>query len=402
MPLVFVHGVGSRENEQYRKNLYQRNDFFKSTVLKQVFNNSNTEIFNPMWGKHVPEMPEDNPIIPLPGADGEWEGLGPDSNLMSEMIPAVHIGDKVPEDKKLVTLAQQSFPDFIDQLWIRAAHLPEVDNNEKKMSELVEAGIVASAYAKENPNPDWAVESANDDELLERLIRELQGWTQGNLTSSDLQSLGAGDRIFGFLKKGARRFKRGVIDIPQDILLRKFRPSLTVRTVRFFGDVFYYQASRGTQDNPGSIVSTVLNDLLKAREIADRRQEKLIVVGHSMGGNILYDILTYFDTTLKVDIFATVGCQASLFKQLALFAQQKEDERSGVLEQGKAPKPPAVDKWLNIFDPQDVLGFAFEPEFQGVEDFVFESDGGISSAHGDYFKRIRFYERLTDRILNNI
>ncbi|MDJ0713473.1 MAG: hypothetical protein QNJ54_04545 [Prochloraceae cyanobacterium] len=402
MPLVFVHGVGSRENEQYRKNLYQRNDFFKNTVLKQVFNNPNTEIFNPMWGKHVPEMPEDNPIIPLPGADAELQSFGPDSNLMSEMIPAVHVGDKVPEDKKLLTLAQQSFPDFIDQLWIRAAHLPEVDNDERRRSELVEAGIVASAYAQENPNPDWAVESANDDELLERLIRELEGWTRSNVSSTNFESMGAEDRLFGWLKKGARIIKRRVTDIPKDILLRKFRPSLTLRTVRFFGDVFYYQAYRGKPNNPGSIVSTVLNDLLKAREIADRRQEKLIVVGHSMGGNILYDILTYFDTTLKVDIFATVGCQASLFKQLALFAKQKEDQSSGVLEQGKAPKPPAVDKWHNIFDPQDVLGFAFEPEFEGVEDFVFESDGGISSAHGDYFKRIRFYERLTDRILNNI
>ena len=178
MPLVFVHGVGSRNNQQFRDNLYKRNAFFQNTVLKKIFNpDTDHEIFNPMWGEHVPEMPENNPIIPIPRTRqsqhlGPSQPFGPESNLMSTKISAVHIGDRVPKEKKLLTLAQQSFPDFIDQLWIEAAYLPEVDNNQKKTSKLVEAGIVASAYAQENPTPDWVVESANDDELLRRLIED--------------------------------------------------------------------------------------------------------------------------------------------------------------------------------------------------------------------------------------
>ncbi len=367
MPLVFVHGVGSRENDQYRKNLYQRNAFFQRTVLKEIFNNPDTQIFNPMWGKHIPEMPENNPIIPLPKTYLKYQAFCADSNLMSGMIPAVHIGDEVPEDKRLLTLAQQSFPDFIDQLWISAAHSPEVESDDQKTSELVEAGIVASEYAQENPSPDWIAEAASDDEFIDKLVEKLEGWSHGNTSitavSTTFQSLGAGNRVIRWLKTSAKRIKKRFTDLPNDFLLRTMRPNITQITVRFFGDVFYYQTYRGTKDKPGSIVSTVGKDLLEARRIADDLPEKLIVVGHSMGGNILYDLLTYFEPNLKVDMLVTVGCQASLFKQLGLFTKQKEDEILGSFGKVKAPEPTGVDKWLNIFDPQDVLGFAFEPEF---------------------------------------
>ena len=51
-----------------------------------------------------------------------------------------------------------------------------------------------------------------------------------------------------------------------------------------------------------------------------------------------------------------------------------------------------------MFDPQDILSFAFEPEFDGVTDYFYESPGGLRGAHGDYFQGIRFYERLVARL----
>jgi hypothetical protein len=66
---------------------------------------------------------------------------------------------------------------------------------------------------------------------------------------------------------------------------------------------------------------------------------------------------------------------------------------------GKAARPLKVKRWLNVYDPQDILSFVFNPEFNDVEDFAFDSPGGPFTAHGDYFLRASFFDRLLKRLL---
>ncbi|MGK7880004.1 MAG: hypothetical protein AB4060_07890 [Crocosphaera sp.] len=389
MPLIFVHGVSVREtNDEYWDNLARRDAKFRQTVLKRVLNNSSAQIFNPMWGNDVPEIPRPNPIIPPPFPNAPE--FGQKNNIVA-------IPDNTNNEQKLLTLAKNSFPNFIDLLWMDAERLPEVQNNQALLFSLIDAGITASKNAQKDPKPDFINQAIDDEELIDLLIEALKKWNIGESTSSP--SFGKQEQVLNAVKTSALEFISKTKNVPDNMILGLLRPSLTQRAIEFFGDALYYQTNRGTKLSPGAIINTIKSVLIEAYEISVNKQEKLIVVGHSMGGNILYDILTYFEPELEVDILVTVGCQASLFRQLKLFTVQDYGEMSTYPEETLLPKPSKVGKWLNVFDPQDILGFAFEPVFEDVEDFFYESPGGIFTAHNDYFKRIDFYERLTQRLL---
>jgi hypothetical protein len=422
MPLVFVHGVANRKSPEYDKLVDLRNGMFQSTVLKYYLANEHAAVFNPMWGDLVPVFPEQNLIIPPPDmSGGRFTAFG--ARQLSEIaLPAFYFGSRVPQGERLLALARQSFTSFVDQLWQAAALSPQVEGDPHREAEMAEAGLALAGYAVENPSPAWLKTVADDLELLEELAKALEKWRKGprpapptptpagvpaqpgllapgtTVQPPAFQAFGVADKVMGWLRGAATGLQQAAVDIPNDYLLEQFRPGLTKGLVLFFGDVFSYLANRGTVDNPGTIPTKILEDLLLARAEADKRREKLVVISHSMGGNIMYDLLTYFKPDLQVDDFVTIGCQASVFKQLALFKGQELKVLPGGFAQPKAPRPANVKRWLNIFDPQDILSFAFEPEFDGVSDYYFESPGSTLTAHGDYFKRIRFYERLLVRL----
>ena len=123
---------------------------------------------------------------------------------------------------------------------------------------------------------------------------------------------------------------------------------------------------------------------------------KLIVICHSFGGEILYDILTHFDPTLQIDCFITVGSQVGLFEEMKLYIESKPSSN------GPPPvkiRPPAcVKRWLNVFDLNDVLSYRVEPVFEGVSDFAYDTGYSTLGAHGGYFQRPSFYRRLAARL----
>ena len=299
-------------------------------------------------------------------------------------------------EKRLLSVAKRSFPEAIDLLWHETSLGPDVHGDADREATLLAAGTAASVYAQENPSPDWVHGVADDNAFLEELIKELEKWGQsGAPKPPSVQPFGALDDLLGWLKGAAQTVQQKLVDIPTDALLRAFRPGLTKGLVLFFGDILFYQNTRGAERYPGQIIQTILKSLQEARAQADAKGEKLVVVGHSMGGNILYDIFTYYAKALVVDAFITVKCQASLLKQMKVFRIQE----NGAFGSGqKAPKPDNVKSWFNIFDPQDILSFAFEPDFNGVTDYVFETLGGVLGAHGGYFERVRFYERMVARL----
>jgi hypothetical protein len=59
---------------------------------------------------------------------------------------------------------------------------------------------------------------------------------------------------------------------------------------------------------------------------------------------------------------------------------------------------PNVAHWVNVFDYNDVLGFAASKIFDGVEDFAYSTGKGVAKAHGSYFVMPSFYRRLADHI----
>ncbi|MBX3075038.1 hypothetical protein KF913_14000 [Candidatus Obscuribacterales bacterium] len=64
---------------------------------------------------------------------------------------------------------------------------------------------------------------------------------------------------------------------------------------RFLGDVFTYLHKRGNAANPGAIPKCVIESLIQCRKIQmERNGEPIVVLSHSMGGQIMYDVITHF------------------------------------------------------------------------------------------------------------
>jgi pimeloyl-ACP methyl ester carboxylesterase len=136
----------------------------------------------------------------------------------------------------------------------------------------------------------------------------------------------------------------------------------------------------------------VESDLLLARDAVDRDDSMLVVVGHSLGGVIAYDLLTAFRPDIEVDLLVTVGSQVALLEELTLLASPSDPSVPG-RDTPRVPRPPNLRAWLNVFDETDLLGFQAGSVFEGVSDHRYQT-GAIIGAHGRYLDGLRFHRRL--------
>jgi hypothetical protein len=182
-------------------------------------------------------------------------------------------------------------------------------------------------------------------------------------------------------------------------VVRAARPGTNRKAILFLGDIFEYLANRGTPGSgEGRIVQVVAGDFAQAAA-SQGANDPLIIVAHSMGGIISYDILTYFRPNLVCDLFVTVGSQVGVFAELGLLRAVPVDRSSPPdPNRTKAKVPTNIKRWINVFDPADVLGFKADGVFDRVEDYAFSSNVSSLTAHGMYFDRPHFYERLRARI----
>jgi len=144
------------------------------------------------------------------------------------------------------------------------------------------------------------------------------------------------------------------------------RDEASPRFARFLGDIFAYLYDGGTPSKRSSIRQEIAADVNTAAREARSQGGKLVMIGHSLGGVILCDMLSDpasgLDPGLKIDLLATVGSQPGLFQEMSLFG-------TTVKGPPKAPRPGAVGRWWNVYDPVDLLSFRCAPIFQDVLDF---------------------------------
>ena len=177
-------------------------------------------------------------------------------------------------------------------------------------------------------------------------------------------------------------------------LLEHFRRDLSSKGLRFLGDVFVY-LQHGRTANP-SISDRVKKGILDAAPHtgADGRREPFVVVTHSFGSEILYDLLTSGELDeVTIDLWVTVGAQTSLFAEMRLFAKSPTDIPSNTVKH--LGKPKNVRKWINFYDLADVLSYLHAPVFgQEVVDIKVSEGANLTNAHGHYFVTPTFYDRI--------
>jgi hypothetical protein len=454
MPLVFIHGVNVREGTTPKKKrefadaVDARNRLFRSIGLAGLVPSPGAlHIENPYWGAHGVTFSHD--LASVPGSGTEKFGLSPDdlpSRVLTETLPpsVAEKAVKTPgaETALLLTLAREdpkrSLALAIDAVVATAAQSgvegdPDVG---KENDALASFAAAATKYLRSAPDTAWLFAAhprtgqpllQDDNQFLEALVVRIKPFA----------SPADGPEIFGGLKlldrlkiaglalgQAARTTSRAVATVARGVvgaatgavgaavsasagaaigaaaggapgaLLRLLRPGATQRVGLFVGDVFKYLDLRGDTKAPGDVVKVVCDALRRAADAKSPHDSKLVVVAHSMGGNIVYDIVTHFDPTIAIDMLVTVGSQVALFKEMSLYLEDK----TVPVKAGKWPRPASVAAWLNVFDPLDVLAFAAGGVFNSVTDYAFSTQASILDAHSTYFYRPTFHERLRVRM----
>jgi hypothetical protein len=180
--------------------------------------------------------------------------------------------------------------------------------------------------------------------------------------------------------------------------LAELRPAANEFVARFLGDVLTYIQQREVGGEPGEIPKRVLSALRLAHERKTGTGEPIVVVTHSMGGQLVHDALAYFAprqglADVKVDYWFSCGAQVSFFAELALLRGQPDPAPTE-----KLPRPANVLAWRNYYDPNDLVGFVMAPVFEGVTDEEYDTGYGLALAHTGYLGRPSFFEKMANRI----
>jgi hypothetical protein len=186
------------------------------------------------------------------------------------------------------------------------------------------------------------------------------------------------------------------------VVAGEFRPMLNAFVTRFLGDLLYYMVGRGTDKAPGPIPSVLIEELKRADENKMNRKEPLVLLTHSMGGQIAYDtIMTFLPTAasnIKVDFWCATASQVGFFEELNMFLASSKDNSKDTGK--KTPVPNAhLGHWWNVWDPNDILSFTTNGIFaNGIDDETYWSGMSLAAAHGGYLERPSFYRKFAEKL----
>jgi hypothetical protein len=383
MPLVFVHGVATRQTPEYQATVRQRDTLFKTLVLP-----ANASIFDPDWGSNGVRFSPNLPWLPEPGA-AEAFAVGGGQGASNTSISRIA---SVKPDQAI----DLAFAAGLEQRARAATKLNNVD--EALQPGDVEAFKAAVRYLETGADRTAFGPNDTDQTFLTTLASEIKPHAAGAIP----EAMGLADGL-SWIGQGLKDLVDPIRNAASDTVLRLIRRPLSEQVALFLGDIFVYLRWREVDSagaRPNRIFAPIIEDLGKAAAMRSPA-DPLIVVCHSLGGVILYDLLSdatsvtkiesASGTKLKVDAWVTVGSQPGLFADMKLYSAVPG--AGGLL-----PRPPPVCAWLNVYDYTDVLSFRCARIFTDVEDLEFDNISGVFEAHSAYFKRPSFYQKLRKRV----
>lgn len=394
MPLVFVHGVATRQTSLYKAQVVQRDALFRSMVFK----NDKVVVENPDWGSFAVQFSEDLRWIPAPKGNQAFGGA-------TEQFSVEDL-DGVLDLGQLALLDAQQAVDLVA--------MAALDVEAREASELDQPGSAASGDAIK-----FAVsagEYLNQQGVIDSISPIGIGSLQANSNSAFAEALeaeikGTGDTqayaVGGWIRDKIGQLGGLIGNGLSDAALRAKRRDLSRSVSYFLGDIFVYLRGRdnlGPAGTRAQLFEPIIASLASAMKAQRNANEPFVVVGHSLGGVLLYDMLTDNAVRqqieergagpIKIDALFTVGSQPGFFADLGLYAIGRPTSDA------KLPMPEGVERWLNVFDFTDVFSFRCEPMFDRVEDFGYDTVTDLLHAHSAYFQRPSFYERMRKRLFD--
>lgn len=174
---------------------------------------------------------------------------------------------------------------------------------------------------------------------------------------------------------------------------------------RFIGDVFTYLHRRGDAAQPGPIPQCVINELVELREIQKARSgEPIVVLSHSMGGQIMYDMVTHFLPQLpeledvRIDFWCASASQVGFFEELKLFLNSSPDYGAHASRLVPFPSRKHLGHWWNVWDHNDIVSYSTDGIIEGVDDEAYNSGMDIVTAHLGYLLLPSFYRKFAVKL----
>ena len=397
MPLVFVHGVATRPSAEYAAAVKQRDALFRSLVFKR----SDTKIINPDWGSFGVEFGDDLPWLPYPIGNEAFDAGG---DVGTAALGTEALDERLNLGALAGTDAEQAV-DLVAMATLDAAIRSATEiglPDEAASDEAIEIALAIGAYLeakgtidRDRPVAVPALVSNDNSEFADALESEIEQ------AKGDIQAFGIGDQIRNAIGYLTRLVSNGA----SDAVLKLTRRDLSRGVSFFLGDVFVYLRGRddpGVQGTRARIFKPIFDALVEGVKAPRPGSEPFVVVCHSLGGVILYDMLTdpticadleaAIGSPIRIDALFTVGSQPGFFADLGLYPGGRPTAGT------KLKMPDGVAAWMNVFDFTDVFSFRCEHIFEGVRDFGYDTVTDLLHAHGSYFLRPSYYKRMRARL----
>lgn len=443
MPLVFVHGVNTRDtDEDYVRSVAARKTMFEQIVVPVVVNRgfANFAVAEDIyWGDlgvtfgwNLRAVPQTSVLESLGPADAAVANLDL-MEVISESATSSGAVEKLGADQPLAAAAKKApaalvramFAPEAEQFAPRDDQPPKAPLSSQEQQKVSAQGVhlalmlmavddLAQALG-ENPG---LIQGATDSEVASKIQAEVQQRYQARAqkildaeAAAKTEHLGKfGDAIgwaASHLKSTIDAAKKAVGTAVAEtgrgaslVALKQFRDGVSRRGLRFLGDVFVY-LHHGRTATP-SIYERVKKGLLALNSPAvnDGKREPFVLVTHSFGSEIVYDLLTTGALDdLTIDLWVTAGAQTSLFAEMQLFSGMKLPLPADTSKYSLG-RPANVHKWVNFYDAADVLSYLHAPVFgdAAVKDIPVRAQANLSNAHGHYFADPEFYRQIAQEI----
>ncbi|MFF9428635.1 serine aminopeptidase domain-containing protein [Streptomyces sp. NPDC014746] len=411
MPLVYVHGIANRRERGAHREDALRDAMFREHLLARLTGGAAHTVRTAHWGDLGGSLAWNGDSFP----QGRVEMLGGDdplAELSQEVIDDIARTTEPEPHRLVLDVALRSLPDALDLLFVAAglsgtSQLP-ADGLARLSRILTDQYEDTDRPGRGGELHPWLTGLRSDADLIEALAAradEKDGPAPGNKASArtplPAQRETLGNRSLSgawkSLRSGAGRLGRTAASRLLARPVARLRTAGVEKVPLLIGDVTAYLARRGTREEPGPLVRRVAGVLDEA--MAERTDDlPLYVIAHSMGGNIVHDILTHYRPELRVDALVTVGSQVGLFEELKLFRESDPAVTGG--SGARVPRAAAAARWLNVVDEADPLAFHAEPVFSGVTDYTYAS--GRPWAHSAALHQPTFHARLARRLVEGV
>ncbi|KSV67426.1 hypothetical protein N185_30550 [Sinorhizobium sp. GW3] len=401
MPIIYVHGVNTRDGKHFEP----VREYLRRIVAPSIAPDpENVSISAADWFQLCDE-PKcggiSRPTTALLGHGAEVERTELFDAIIAKLPksgpanPVFISGQAAPLNE--LSRVEGLAPDDLADLITVAVTSNSVDNLQR-----ARIGIAADRVVR-----NQAIQrSVKDASSLQEQLGILTASVQADV---EQQSALAGHGAAQFLRNMRDRVNEGLsrtISSPvaaAGLITAELRPTLNDFVTRFLGDLLFYMTRRGTPDAPGDIPKVLISALEFATKTDRARSgEPTVLLTHSMGGQIAYDVLTSFlpaaRSEAKVDFWCATASQVGYFEELNMFLASSEEYCSA---RGRpTPLPRAhLGRWWNVWDPNDIISFTTKGIFEsGIDDEKYWSGMSLTAAHGGYLERPSFYRRFADKL----